>query len=196
MNQKPRQELVTDKIFAAQGTDEIIALMQQEDEAAERTEIHQAMTPACREKLQYFETWLRKEVNHTLRSRYELGLHVHELYEDEKKNKGKLYGKNAIGRICKLLSWDDGIIRLALRFVQRYTPDDLERICTIVMPDGEPLTWSHVRALIPIDDNARRKELLERTVAEGWNCTELAQEIKSLADGSTHDGRGRPPREP
>jgi hypothetical protein len=196
MSEKRRQNDGTDKIFAARTTDEIIAVMREEDEAAAREKILQAMTPACRKKLKYFETWLRKEVSHTLRSRYELGLQVQELYEDERKNGGKLYGRNAIGRICKLLRWDDGVIRMALRFVRTFTPEDLERLCALVLPGGEPLTWSHVRVLLTVDDATRQQELLERTAAEGWTCTELAREIKNLEDRPAGDGRGRPPRVP
>ena len=79
-------------------------------------------------------------MDHSLRSRYELGLQVQELYEDERKNAGKTYGRNAIGRICKLLNWDDGLIRMALRFVRAYSPEDLERLCAQVLPKGQPLT--------------------------------------------------------
>ena len=103
MNERRLQAEDTDKIFAVRTTNGIIAAMREEDEAAEREKILQRMTPACRKKLRYFESWLRREVDHTLRSRYELGLQVQELYEDEKRNGGKLYGKNAIGRICKIL---------------------------------------------------------------------------------------------
>src|SRR5437660_1351452 len=112
-----------EKLLGAKTTEEIIAVMREEDEAAARQRILQAMTPACRKKLEYFDAWLRKEVDRTLRSRYELGLQVRDLYEDEKRNGGKLYGKNAIGRICKILCWDDGVIRSALRFVQAFTPE-------------------------------------------------------------------------
>jgi hypothetical protein len=193
MSEKQLQNKTTEKIFAARTTDEIIAVMREEDAAAEREDILKKMTPAFREKLNYFENWLRKEVDHTLRSRYELGLVAKELYEDEKKNGCKLYGSNAIGRICKILCWDDGLIRLALRFVQAYSPADLERLCGIVLPSGEPLTWSHVRALVALPSAAQRKELLERTMAEGWTCNELALEIKHLPDRPGKDGRGRPP---
>ncbi len=140
----------TEKTLAARNTDELIAVMQEEDAAAEREKILQRMTPECRKKLEYFDTWLRNEVNHSLRSRYELGLQVKELYEDEKKG-GKLYGKNAIDRICKLLRWDDGLIRCALRFVQTYSAEELEHLCASRLPNGQPLTWSHVRVLIPIE---------------------------------------------
>jgi hypothetical protein len=47
--------------------------MREADEAAERQQTLRTMTPACREKLRYFNTWLREEVSHTLRIRYELG---------------------------------------------------------------------------------------------------------------------------
>src|SRR5262249_32511365 len=139
------------------------------------------------------ETWLRREANHTLRSRYELGLQVLELYQDAKQNAGKLYGKNAIGRICKLLCWDDGVIRSALRFVQTFTSQDLDRLCALVLPKGEPLTWTHVRALLTVEDATRRQALLEKTAAEGWTCTELARQILHLGTRPTGDGRGRPP---
>ena len=196
MSEKRAHNNDTDKVFAARTTGEIIAAMREEDEAAEREKILKTMTPACRKKLKYFETWLRREVDHTLRSRYELGLQVQELYEDERKNGGKLYGKNAIGRICRILRWDDGVIRSALRFVQTFTPEDLDRLCALVLPKGEPLNWSHVRTLLAVNDPGRRQGLLDRTVAEGWTCVELAHEIKNLADRGAADGRGRPPRVP
>jgi hypothetical protein len=102
MNEKVLQNHGTEKPLTARTTDELIDLMREEDEAAEREKILRAMTPACRKKLKYFEAWLRREMDHTLRSRYELGLQVQELYEDERKNGAKVYGKNAIGRICKI----------------------------------------------------------------------------------------------
>jgi hypothetical protein len=196
MTETQAQKERNDKLFAAKTSEEIIAFMLEEDAEAERKRILEKMNPACREKLAHFENWLRKEVDHTLRRRYELGLMAKELYEDEKKNGGKLYGRNAIGRICEILCWDDGLIRLALRFVQSFTPEDLERLCGLVLPGGEPLTWSHVRALLVVPNVSQRKELLERTVAEGWTCTELALEIKNLPDHPGKDGRGRPPRMP
>src|SRR5262249_45846983 len=124
MQSKRKHESKPKTVFEARTTEEIVAFMKEEDEQARCARILERMTSACRTKLKYFENWLRREVDRTLRSRYELGLQVKELYEDEEKNGGKLYGKNAIGRICKLLRWDDGVIRLALRFVRTFTPDD------------------------------------------------------------------------
>jgi hypothetical protein len=196
MTKRRQEQTSLDRVLAARTTDEIIAAMRDEDAAAERERILERMNPACRKKLRYFETWLRQEVGHTLRRRYELGLQVQELYDDETKGGGKVYGTNAIGRICKLLNWDDGLIRMALRFVRAYSPEDLERLCAQVLPKGEPLTWSHVRALLEVTDRSRRQELLEKTTSEGWTCTELARQIVRLEGHAAGDGRGRPPRTP
>jgi hypothetical protein len=196
MNKKRAHEGGLAKVLAARTTDEIIAGMREEDAAAVREKVLKGMNPACRKKLKYFENWLRKEVDHTLRRRYELGLQVQELYDDETKGGGKVYGTDAIGRICKLLNWDDGLIRMALRFVRAYSPEDLERLCAQVLPKGQPLTWSHVRALLEVTDRSRRQELLDRTTAEGWTCTELARQIVRPESHAGGDGRGRPPRVP
>jgi hypothetical protein len=196
MNEKQVQKNDNQKALTVRAPQDIVEVMREEDAAAEREKILQKMNPACRKKLEEIESLLRKEVDHMLRSHYELGLQVKELYDDAKKNNGKVYGKNAIGGICKLLNWDDGLIRAALRFVNTYSQEDLERLCSARLPKGQPLTWSHVRALVPLDKAAERQELLDRTVAEGWTCNQLALEIKRMGDGPAGDGRGRPPRLP
>jgi len=169
-------------------TEQLIAEGREELREEQRRKILDSMTPACRAKLDYFENWLRMEVKHVLQSRYELGLVALELVEDEKKNGGKLYGKNAIGRIGKVLRWDDGLIRLALRFVRAFSREQVEQLCTLVLPNGDPLTWSHVRCLLGVKEREQRKELLERTVQEGWSCTQLAEQIV--------EGQPRPVRPP
>ena len=196
VNEQKQQLTILPKVGAAKTTDDIIAQMRQEEEESKRNRILERMSPAFREKLEFFDNWLRREVSRTLRSRYELGLQVLEMNEDQKKNQGKLYGTNAIGRICKILKWDDGVIRSALRFVQRYSPTELDRLCEQVLPNGEPLTWSHVRVLIEVDDLSERKALLERTISEGWTCSTLARAFKDLGNGRPDETRGRPPKVP
>jgi phage pi2 protein 07 len=82
---------------------------------------------------------------------------------------------------------------LALRFVRTFTPEQLEGLCALVLPNGDPVTWNHVRTLLEVKGVDQRQELLERTVDEGWTCTQLAQQIKNREDGTVKDARGRPP---
>ena len=146
-------------------------------------------------KLTYFDNWLRVEMTRTLRSRYELGLQALELYEDEKKG-GSVYGKGAIENICKVLRWDDGLIRSALKLVRVYTPEQMNGICKLVLPDGQPLNWSHLRTIILVRDPVQRQTLLDRTVAEGLTCTQVAREFTRLGQSRPDETRGRPPRLP
>src|SRR4051812_34832846 len=85
-------------VFKARTPDEIMAVMKEEDAEAEREKILQSMTPAFRDKVAVVAQWMRTELGHALRARYELGCQVKELYEDERAG-GTVYGKNAIGRL-------------------------------------------------------------------------------------------------
>ncbi len=180
----------------AHAAGDFVGVMQLEDEHAKRKKILASMTPALRDKLAFFESWLFREVGHVLRNRYELGQQVLELYNDEKQNGAKLYGKNAIGRICKILRWDDGTIRMALRFAQTFTQQDVDRICSLVLPGGAPVTWSHIRTLLAVSNRESRIELLDKTVANGWTSMELAEEIVRNRPRAGNDERGRPPKHP
>jgi hypothetical protein len=93
MKERLKQDKPTDGIFAAKTTNEIIAIMKEEVEDEARQKILQRMTPACLEKIKYIETWFHKEVKHTLRSRYELGLQVRELHEDDQKGRQALWSE-------------------------------------------------------------------------------------------------------
>jgi hypothetical protein len=194
-SKKIPKESNENKRSPAQTTEEMIAEMEEETLATEREEIFQTMTPAFDIKLKYIDNWLREEVAHSVRRRYDLGLQVLEMYEDEQ-NGSRLYGDNAIGRICKLLKWDDGVIYLSLRFVQTYSKEEVDHLCTLLLPSGAPLTWSHVRVLLAVEDADRREELLEKTIKKGLTCTSLAYEVKALQPHSPNDHRGRPPKTP
>jgi hypothetical protein len=183
-------------IAQAKTTDEIIAMMQEEADLQKRRDILANMSPKLREKYEWIREWLDTEIKTTLQSRYELGEQVLEIYMDETKNGAKVYGRGAINKICKLLDWDDGVIRACLKLVQTYTREDIVRICALKLPRDEPVTWSHVRTLLEVDDPTQRDELLEKTVAEGLTCTELGLEVKQLVEKAPDDGRGRPVKVP
>jgi hypothetical protein len=194
-----KKQITTESKKERQATrlaEDILTKMQNEAAESQREKIIDNMTPQFREKLEYFKNWYRNEASHSLRCRYELGLQVMELYDDEKNNNGNTYGRNAIGHVCKLLRWEDDLIRMALRFAKIYSKEELEQLCTKTLPSGEPLSWSHVRTLIPVTDAKQRQELLDKAVKEGLTCMELAQEVKNLMDRPSVDGRGRPPRQP
>lgn len=55
------------------------------------------------------------------------------------------------------------------------------------------LTVTHLRAVLPLDDDAQ-DQLLSRAVADGWSTTRLAREARSLRPPRSKGGRPRLPR--
>ena len=159
-------------------SDDLVALMQEEDEFAEQRQILEEMRPKLREKFEQIQELVESEIHAVLRNRYALGEHFQALYDDETANGAKVYGKHAVQNICRLLGIDKTLVNNCMRFVQVYSRADLDILCTGCCRVASILSWSHVRLLVQEDDDQRRKELLEKTFDEGLTCSELAYAIK------------------
>jgi hypothetical protein len=154
--------------------------------------VYAVMCPALREKAKEVREWLEAETHHSLLSRYRLGLILRDVEEDEQSHGGERYGEDAVNRLRALLPWEDGIIRIALRFVRAYSQEEAERLAQLRTRNGQPLAWSHVRCLVQVDDRQEREELLDRTVAENWTSLRLAEEVKAYHEEKNPSNRGRP----
>jgi hypothetical protein len=68
------------------------------------------------------------------------------------------------------------------------------------MKGGRPISWSHIRTLLEVDKEAKRRELLNLTVAKSLTSQDLAEEVKKQLESqpgqpeSKPDNRGRPLR--
>ena len=194
----PRRDLnhePTSRINRETNGDELIVIMKEEDDLREQREILEAMNPKLKEKFDQIRNLLESEVHNVLRNRYDLGEHFQALYDDETDNGSKSYGKHAVDKICRLLAIDRTLVRGCMKFVSVYSRDDLEMLCTRLLPRGEHISWSHMRALAHVEDTSRREELLEKTFDEGWTCNELADAAKRNNDRDGNNS-GRPPRIP
>ena len=170
-------------------TDDLIVMMQDEDELREQKEILEAMEPKLKEKFDQIRDLIETEFHTVLKNRYELGEHFQALYLDETNNGAKVYGKHAVDNICRLLGIDKSIVRSCMKFVALYSRDDLEMLCTRKLPRGEHVSWSHLRALVQVQDTPRREELLEKTFEQGWTCIELSDAIRNDHDHDNNSGR-------
>jgi hypothetical protein len=180
----------------ATDSDDLIRLMQEDDELAAQRRIMNDMKPKLREKFDQIRELLENEIHAVLRNRYELGEHFKALFDDETENGAKVYGKGAVKNITRLLGIEETFVRACIKFVQLYSRDDLESLCTRLLPRGEHLSWSHVRCLLRVDGELRRKELLEKTFTEGLTCAELAYAIDSHDDDGIGTTCGRPLKVP
>ncbi len=172
-------------------SDDLVMQMQEEDEFAEQRRILEEMQPKLREKYETIQELIETHVHSTVVFHYDLGEHFRAIYDDETSNKAKVYGKHAVQNICRLLGIDKTLVNNCMKFVEVYSRDDLNMLCTRLLPRNEHLSWSHVRLLVQEDDDKRREQLLEKTFAEGMTCSELAYAIRCGGDRESNKG-GRP----
>ncbi|PCK01975.1 MAG: hypothetical protein COA42_22535 [Alteromonadaceae bacterium] len=90
------------------------------------------------------------------------------------------YGKQVISQLSKLLiashgkGWSNKQLHHCLRFAQAF-PDE-----QIVYALRRQLSWTHMRALIYIDDELKREFYLRMAVEEVWSTRTLNSRIESL----------------
>jgi hypothetical protein len=175
-------------------TDDLIDVMREEQELDALKRIAARMNPALRKKCEEIHALMKTEVEAVLNNRYALGEKFLDIYHDQTQQGSRVYGKQAIPNICRLLYLDDSFVRNCIKFVQSFTREDLARLPT--MPSGDPVSWSHFRCVLPLEDRSQREAMLLRTATEGMTCAELAYEIKHLGDQAQPAKQGRPLKVP
>jgi hypothetical protein len=166
----------------------------QREIALERAEtILSESPPALREKIDWIRTTVEDEWRRSIVSRYQIAVVIKEVYDDVNGNKGSVYGARAVEAIKKALGWDDGVIYQALRVAGAFTPGQIEDMARMRTAGGRPLSVSHVVALAGVEDEGRRRSLLDRTVREGWTTRKLVNAAACGAEsGAARERRGRP----
>ncbi len=79
-------------------------------------------------------------------------------------------------------------IRKARDFARLYTRREMEALTELRDPQGRPLTWCHVRQLLPLTHRAERAELQSRAAAEGWSVRELRARVQARLGGKQSSG--------
>jgi hypothetical protein len=166
----------------------------QREIALERVEtILSESPPALREKIDWIRTTVEDEWRRSIVGRYQIAVAIKEVYDDVADNNGSVYGARAVEAIKKALGWDDGVIYQALRVAGAFTPEQIEDMARMRTPGGRPLSLSHVVALAGVEDEGRRRNLLDRTVQEGWTTRKLVNAAACGAEsGTARERRGRP----
>src|SRR5262245_12325768 len=158
---------------------------------AMRLEISPSNT-ALLDKLEEIRGLCRGHNRADLLRRYDLGLAVQEVYDDETRNGADRYGAHAVEKICRALgSADSSLVQSALRLAQAYPRAEVERLAALRTASGEPVTWAHVRLLMHVDPPARREQLLRRVLEESWTSDDLSREVVR-PQGAGTPSRGRP----
>ena len=87
------------------------------------------------------------------------------------------YGKQVIVKLAKDLKTEETILQRCSKFAEIYP--SLEILAGRQELVQSPLTWSHYRALITVDEDDKRESLRKRAIQYGWNAERLEEEIFS-----------------
>jgi hypothetical protein len=114
-----------------------------------------------------------KEEERGLRDYYNLGVKLYNAYLGE--------DRKSLTEVARSLATQENpelMVRQARTLVTRYSPAEFEELCRLRTPDNKPLTVSHARPLMTIEDKKMRTTLQERAAKEGWGVERLKKEIK------------------
>src|SRR4051794_11449651 len=92
--------------------------------------------PALREKVEWIRNYLDDEWRRSITGRYQLALVIKQVYDDVKENNGAVYGARAVDALKKAFGWKEGIIYQALHVADTFTPQQIDEITRMRLPDG------------------------------------------------------------
>ena len=150
---------------------------------------------ALGEKIQCIRNFFTDEWRRSILGRYQIAVLIRDIYNDVTDNQAPSYGAKAVDAIKDAFDWDAGVIYQAMNVAETFTLKDIEAIADMRMPDGRPISYSHVAVLANEEDPVKRQKLLKLTVKEGWTSKRLsnAVDLSELPQpDKQEDRRGRP----
>ncbi len=149
-------------------------------------------SPGLQQKLLKLQERLGPEPAWGLKDRHKLGLAIQDAVRKESALGDSRYGAGTVNRIAEVLGLKRSILDKLRCFAEAFDQEQVEQFAGARLPGGEALSWSHVRALLAVQDEKKRARLLERTKAEGWTSARLEAAIRDLKGGKARGGGRRP----
>lgn len=156
-----------------------------------RQEILESMNKPLRVKADWIIAWCKEDARSSLVSRWELGGQINELLDDEKTG-GKVYGANSVTKLSKLIGDDPSVLRQAANLQKAYSKREIEDVADMTLLDGiTPVSYSHVRQLITIEDKKERQTTLNLVIENCWTSEDLGTYIVSKYGKRSNNMHGR-----
>jgi hypothetical protein len=143
------------------------------------------MNQKCREAFDKIMDKVARRVRDGLKAIWELGYDVKQVHDKE-----PVYGANAVARMAACVRQDKSLLYFALRFHIRYEEDRLEKLLKLRMKNGDPITATHIKYLLMVDDEKLHEKLLHRAIDEDLNPEELREEIEKVEGPTNRVGIG------
>jgi hypothetical protein len=128
---------------------------------------------------------------------YTVGQTVQKMFPQQE---GRQYGESRIEKIADAVEdHQDHYSRAPLthllwsarEFATKFSESEAKRLAE-QKPSGYRLTWTHVKYLLGVEDD-QRKKLQKKCVQQEWSTGRLLTEVKSLRGGERNAGGRRPP---
>jgi len=160
-----------------------------------RKTIYQRLSEPARQVLQDIEAKLRQGVQNVILTHYDIGARIDCVVSNPDE-----YGAQAIKDIAEYLNLEGGPTLLySLRnFSRTFSREFVHEHSSRVMANGKYLTLTHWLKLAQVSGFAKQKQLLNKTIENGWSANDLEREVRSLPDADKRHKRsgGRRPALP
>ncbi len=151
-----------------------------------RKELLAMMKPKLRTWFDGIEGEIRERVYSNLKFYWRLGKEARAVNENEAE-----YGELAIEICVGCFQQDKSVIYKAIRFFNGFNEAELEHLLSLRMKETEcPVLWSHVVALVAVENKAKRNMYLNKLIQNNWTDEELKRYI--IQDMGEKNPAGRP----
>ncbi len=110
---------------------------------------------------------------------------------DARAGDGRMPSQLTIERFARLYGMTEVTLRKARSFAREYTETDLERLCKLRRPNGQPLNWGLIPYLLTVKGKRLRRRLEKQAAEHGWDAIQLFAEIRRHRPKPMRSG-GRP----
>lgn len=138
----------------------------------------------------WLKKWKAQEEYTTFVRRHELGTWALKYYQENAKNGGSVYGLGVVKKMCSLVGLDEGLVYSCVRFADNYTKEQIPELMAMRMKNGKPVSFSHLQAVLAIEDMATRKKVLHQVQNECLSVRALETIVKETHTPSAPKTKG------
>ncbi len=146
------------------------------------------MTPALRQCYKQISGLLAEADKSTITARHKTGKIIQDIMDADDSSK---YGKDAAGQLALALDVPRQDLYRCKVFADTYSDSDVKKIVSQTTSGRRKIKWSHVDAIIRIQDDKLRRKMLDKVFKDDLSVRDLSDAIKDKL-GKRGKGKGRP----
>lgn len=168
-----------------------------EEALATQQELMEVANEALKLKVQWIQEWTQRTAREGLMSRWELGTQLVEVIEDRERHGCRTYGEGSLITLAVFAGEPEWSLRTCARLAQLFTRGQMEDMAEQTLANGQPLSFSHIRVALAIDDPGERQLAINLAIQNSWTSDQLGKYVVMQNGGSkSNNPVGRPVGKP